>query len=141
MWQPHTYSRTKTLLADFSRAFDDADHVIILPIYAARERDTLGICSEDVVTAMRHPDAQGVGSLEQAVTWLCASVRAGDVVLTFSAGDGNRVGEDLLDLLAKNPPQPGTQGELGSLLGGVLRGKGASADGAGARRDQFIRGR
>ena len=108
VWQPHTYSRTKMLLADFSRAFDDADHVIVLPIYAAREKDTLGICSADVVTAMWHPDAYGVESLDEAVTCLGTKVRAGDVVLIFSAGDGNRVGERLLELLANNHSQRGT---------------------------------
>ena len=96
VWQPHTYSRTKTLLPEFAQAFDQADHVLVLPIYAARERDTLGISSGDVVAAMDHPDARLVGSREEAVAVLGTEVAPGDVVLTLGAGDGDKVGEWLL---------------------------------------------
>ncbi len=96
VWQPHTYSRTKALLAEFAQSFERADHVLVLPIYAAREQDTLGISSADVVAAMRHPDARLVGSREEAVAILGTEVAPGDVVLTLGAGDGDRVGEWLL---------------------------------------------
>ncbi len=99
VWQPHTYSRTKVLLEDFAHAFGIADHVIVLPIYAARETDTLGIRSADVVAAMEHPDARCAGSLDEALVWLGTGVRPGDVVLTLGAGDGYRVGEWLLEVL------------------------------------------
>ncbi|MDY6876936.1 MAG: UDP-N-acetylmuramate--L-alanine ligase [Chloroflexota bacterium] len=99
VWQPHTYSRTKTLMGDFVQAFVMADHVIVLPIYAAREIDTLGISSADVVAAMRHPDVRCAGSLDEAMVWLGTEVRHGDVVLTLGAGDGYRVGEWLLKVL------------------------------------------
>jgi UDP-N-acetylmuramate--alanine ligase len=100
VWQPHTYSRTKTLLEDFAKAFGVADHVIVLPIYAARERDTLGVSNADVLATMRHPDARCVGSLDEALVWLGTEVRPGDVVLTLGAGDEYRVGEWLLEVLA-----------------------------------------
>lgn len=96
VWQPHTYSRTKALLEEFTRAFDRADHVLVLPIYAARESDPLGISSADVVAGMLHPDARLVGSREEAVAVLGTEVRPGDVVLTLGAGDGDQVGEWLL---------------------------------------------
>jgi len=99
VWQPHTYSRTKTLMADFAQAFGAADHVIVLPIYAARETDTLGVSSAGVVAAMQHPDARCARSLDEAVVWLGTEVRPGDVVLTLGAGDGDRVGEWLLGIL------------------------------------------
>lgn len=99
VWQPHTYSRTKALLEEFAGAFDGADHVVVLPIYAARESDTLGVSSADVVARMRHPDARVVGSREEAVALLGTEVRPGDVVLTLGAGDGDKVGEWLLEVL------------------------------------------
>jgi UDP-N-acetylmuramate--alanine ligase len=105
VWQPHTYSRTRTLLDEFAQAFDQADQVIVLPIYAARETDTLGVSSTDVVSAMRHPDARVAGSLEEAVVWLGTEVRPGDVVLTLGAGDGDKVGEWLLEVLHSEQPQ------------------------------------
>lgn len=99
VWQPHTYSRTKTLLEEFAQAFGVADHVIVLPIYAAREKDKLGIGSTDVVAAMEHSDARCAESLDQATVWLGTEVAPGDVVLTLSAGDGYKVGEWLLEVL------------------------------------------
>ena len=101
VWQPHTYSRTVTLLADFAQAFAAADHVVVLPIYAARETDTLGVSSGDVVAAMQHPDARCARSLDEAVVWLGTELRSGDVLLTLGAGDGYRVGEWVLDVLGK----------------------------------------
>ena len=100
VWQPHTYSRTVTLLPDFIHAFSEADHVVVLPIYAAREADALGVCSADVVAAMNHPDARCAQSLDEAVVWLGTEVQPGDVVLTLGAGDGYYVGEWLLGVLA-----------------------------------------
>ena len=99
VWQPHTYSRTKTLLADFAQSFGGADHVIVAPIYAARETDTLGVSSAAVVATMRHPDARCARSLDEALVWLGTEVRPGDVVLTLGAGDGHLVGKWLLELL------------------------------------------
>jgi len=86
-------------LGEFARAFGEANHVIVLPIYAARETNTLGISGADVVAAMEHPDVRYAGSLEEAVVWLGTEVRPGDVVLTLGAGDGDRVGEWLLEVL------------------------------------------
>jgi UDP-N-acetylmuramate--alanine ligase len=86
-------------LADFVQAFGLADHVVVLPIYAARETDTLDISSASVVTAMQHSDVRCAGSLDEAVVWLGTEVRPGDVVLTLGAGDGHKVGEWLLEVL------------------------------------------
>ncbi len=99
VWQPHTYSRTRALFAEFARAFDQADHVLVLPIYAARERDTLGVTSADVVAEMHHRDVRLMGSLEEAVVVLATEARPGEAVLTLGAGDGDRVGEWLLTAL------------------------------------------
>lgn len=100
VWQPHTYSRTKTLLTGFAQSFEKADHVIVLPIYPARETDTLGVCSGDVVASMTHPDTRCAGSMEEALVWLGTDVETDDVVLTLGAGDGDRVGDWLLEALA-----------------------------------------
>ncbi len=95
-FQPHTYSRTKHLLAEFARAFDQADHVVITDIYAAREFDTLGVHARDIVALMNHPDAQYVGSLEDAADYLVQHLQPGDVLLTLGAGDVWQVGELVL---------------------------------------------
>jgi len=110
VFQPHTYSRTKTLLDDFAAAFADADHVIVTAIYAAREAHTLGISGQDVVARIlnvRRGDARYVAELEEAAAYLAARVKPGDVVITLSAGDGNRVGELLLQALSTRPVNGG----------------------------------
>jgi len=104
--QPHTYSRTKTLLDQFAAAFDDADHVIVTAIYASRERDTLGVSNQDVATAISrhdaahpdaaHRDARAIDQLDEVVRYLRLNTRPGDVVITFSAGDANKISADLL---------------------------------------------
>jgi len=118
VWQPHTYSRTKTLLREFGRAFDLADRVIVLPIYAARERDagdmgSRGVSGADVLMEMQHPDVRCAESLDEALVWLSTEARSGDVVLTLGAGDGNKVGQWLLEVLsiAMNDG-PGDNGRL-----------------------------
>lgn len=96
VFQPHTYSRTETLLDDFAAAFDDADHTLITGIYAAREQNILGISGGDVVARMKHPDAQYTETLEDAVTTLLDRVQTGDVIITLGAGDGYLIGEQVL---------------------------------------------
>lgn len=99
VFQPHTYSRTAALLNDFAAAFDQADHVLVTDIYAAREQNTLGISGADLVVRMSHPDARYVPSFDQAVTALLDEAKPGDVIITLGAGDGYRIGEQVLALL------------------------------------------
>jgi UDP-N-acetylmuramate--alanine ligase len=94
--QPHTYSRTKALLAQFATAFADANHVIVTAIFASRERDTLGISNQDVVAGMVHPDARAIDALSDVVEYLREHTQPGDVVITFSAGDANKISTELL---------------------------------------------
>jgi UDP-N-acetylmuramate--alanine ligase len=100
VFQPHTYTRTLALLDEFAAAFDDADHVLITAIYAAREDDTLGVSGADIVARMSHRDAHYVETLQDAVAVLSERVQPGDVVLTLGAGDGYLIGERLLEKLA-----------------------------------------
>jgi UDP-N-acetylmuramate--alanine ligase len=98
VFQPHTYSRTKSLMQEFSNAFGDADIAIITDIYAARETDTLGISSEQLVQEMqpKHKQAVYVGNLDEAIKWLNHELRPGDLVITMGAGDVYRVAEVLV---------------------------------------------
>lgn len=97
VFQPHTYSRTATLLDDFATAFGDADHVIVTGIYPAREQNYLGISGDDLVAHMDHPDARYAETLGLAVSMLTARIEPGDVVITLGAGDGYLIGERVLE--------------------------------------------
>ena len=100
VWQPHTYSRTRTLFTEFLSAFSAAHKVLVTDIYAARERPPAdGFSARQVVQAMQHPSVLFAGTVRQAASLLAEQVQEGDVVLVLSAGDGNRIGELLLQAL------------------------------------------
>jgi UDP-N-acetylmuramate--alanine ligase len=99
VFQPHTYSRTAALLDDFTRAFDGADHVLVTSIYAAREKNSLGVSGKDLVARMNHADVRYVATLQDAAATLLDRVQPGDVVLTLGAGDGYLIGEWVLERL------------------------------------------
>jgi UDP-N-acetylmuramate--alanine ligase len=96
VFQPHTYSRTLALLNDFAHSFDDADRVLLLDIYAAREKIDLGMHSRILLGHMDHPGAQYIGDIEATAAYLLENVAPEDVVIIMSAGDANRVGQLLL---------------------------------------------
>lgn len=96
--QPHTYSRTKALLAEFAVSLDDADEVVLLDIYPSGEQDTLGISASDILSRLRKPAHRASGP-EDAAHTTARLVRPGDVVLTLGAGDITRTGVLLSTLL------------------------------------------
>jgi UDP-N-acetylmuramate--alanine ligase len=97
VWQPHTYSRTQTLFLEFSRAFSDADEVLVTEIYASREPKQ-DFSSAEVVSAMPHPSARYSGSLAETTNHLRENLRPGDVVIVLSAGDADQVSADLMNV-------------------------------------------
>lgn len=99
VFQPHTYSRTKAMLDTLATSFDDADQVLLLDIYPAREKVDLGMHSRMLLGRMTHPAARYVGTIDAAVEYLLAHVQPEDVVITMSAGDGNEVSTRLLEQL------------------------------------------
>jgi UDP-N-acetylmuramate--alanine ligase len=100
VFQPHTYSRTRALLTEFADSFEDADEVVVLDIYPAREKIDLGMHSRLLVERMiEHPSVMYIPDIEGAAAYLAERVGPDDVVITMSAGDGNRVGELLLEAL------------------------------------------
>ncbi len=97
--QPHTFSRTMSLLDDFVGAFGNADHVIVVDIYASRERDEGLVNSRDIVDRMTHPDTRYIGPLVETADYLSTHLTAPAVLLTLGAGDGYQVGEWVLERL------------------------------------------
>lgn len=94
-FQPHTYTRTKALFDDFVRELKKPDVVVLAEIYAARERNTIGISSADL--AAQIPGAVYCETLPEVTAYLREHVREGDVVVTMGAGDIFRAGEALLN--------------------------------------------
>jgi len=98
VWQPHTYSRTQMLLADFTRAFNDVDRVIVTAVYAARETET-GFTAAQVVAQMQHGNARYIPALEDVCKTLIAELKPGDVLLVLSAGEADQVSSQVLSAL------------------------------------------
>lgn len=92
LFQPHTYSRTRALLDEFAGSFQDADHVLVSEIYAARERDESGLSSRRIVERMQ-TNARFVETLDEAERILREELKAGDVLLTLGAGNVNQVAD------------------------------------------------
>ncbi|TLN27002.1 UDP-N-acetylmuramate--L-alanine ligase, partial [bacterium] len=98
VWQPHTYSRTQMLLSEFTRAFHDADFVIVTAIYAAREQDN-GFTAAQVVAGMQPANARYIPALDDVRDTLLAELRPGDVLLVLSAGDADQISAQVLSAL------------------------------------------
>jgi len=99
VFQPHRYSRTQALAEEFSHAFDDADVLLTLPIYAAGEEVIPGIDSERLVERIQqcgHRDVCYVPDFNAALGILHDRVREGDLLLTLGAGDVWKIGETFL---------------------------------------------
>lgn len=94
-FQPHTYSRTQALFQDFVRELKKTDVLVLAEIYAARERNTIGISSQDL--AAQIPGAVYCQTLPEVTDYLRSHVQPGDLVITIGAGDIFRAGEALLD--------------------------------------------
>ncbi len=89
IFQPHTYSRTKELLSDFSTSFSDADIVIITDIYAAREKDDGTISAQDLVDLLRKHkvNAIHISKFKDISNYVKENMKPNDIILTIGAGD------------------------------------------------------
>jgi UDP-N-acetylmuramate--alanine ligase len=102
-FQPHRYTRTRDLLAEFATAFNDADVLLLTDVYAAGEEPIPGADAAHLADAIRacgHRDVSVVPRPELART-ARERVRPGDIVLTLGAGDVTQAGPELLALLEK----------------------------------------
>ncbi len=99
IFQPHTYSRTKNLLKDFANSLLNFDHVIVLDIYAAREKNIYGISSKDLVNQLLSmgKEAKYIPDFEECASYVKNNVEEDDIVLTLGAGTVTDIGLMLLE--------------------------------------------
>lgn len=99
VFQPHRYSRTKDLYDTFVASFNQADVLIITPLYGAGEEPLPGIDSELLARGIRDHGHRAVTlckNKEDALSVLLKEIKPGDVVVTLGAGDIHLVGTELL---------------------------------------------
>lgn len=98
VFQPHTYSRTQRLMADFAACFNGVNKLFLLPVYAAREEPIAGADSQtlaDIICDIGVLDTEFVESFERAVTQLRNTCTKDDLLLIVGAGDINRLSKML----------------------------------------------
>ncbi|MBI2206159.1 MAG: UDP-N-acetylmuramate--L-alanine ligase [Candidatus Rokubacteria bacterium] len=112
VFQPHRYTRTRHLRQEFVTAFNQADVLLVLDIYAAGEAPIPGVTAADLAEAIRAHGHRHVtylgGDRAAVVDHLVDTVRRGDLVLTLGAGDVGQLGPELLRRLGGDPPRGGS---------------------------------
>ena len=112
VFQPHTYTRTFELLDDFSRAFAQADTVVVTDIYAAREKD-MGLINSRVLTDrinLNTGNAVYISEFDDIVEFLQENAQPGDLILTMGAGSVYKAGELFLAASKSLNQQPSVSG-------------------------------
>ena len=109
LFQPHRFSRTQHLWDDFCRAFNQADVLVLIDIYAASEPPIPGITSEALANAIReagHKNVHYFRSMQDAIEFLLRQARPGDAILTIGAGNVSRASNEFVVLLGTENTAP-----------------------------------
>ena len=106
IFQPHRYTRTRDLMEEFATAFEDADSLIVLDIYAASEPPIEGVTAEAVVSRIRDHRQAAIyaRSFEDAVNAAVADAQDGDMIMTLGAGSVSHLASQLLQALSSRQP-------------------------------------
>ena len=98
VFQPHTYTRTKAFLTDFAKALSLADKIVLADIYAAREKNTIGISSLDLKKEIEKEgkECYYFPTFDEIENFLLENCSQSDLLITMGAGDIVKVGESLL---------------------------------------------
>jgi UDP-N-acetylmuramate--alanine ligase len=102
VFQPHRYTRTQELMDEFALAFNNADILYVLDIYAASEQPIEGITGEVLTENIRrygHKNAAYIGDIDTAAARVSKDLQPGDLVITLGAGNVTRLSEEILDVL------------------------------------------
>ena len=103
IFQPHRYTRTRDLMAEFVHAFADASSVEVLDIYAASEEPIPGITAEALVKAIDGRLVKYAASTEEAMTRATTRAREGDAILTLGAGNVSQLAPVVVEKLRAQP--------------------------------------
>ena len=102
LFQPHRYTRTRDLQAEFRHCFDDADAVWITDIYAASEAPIPGVDAVSLVKNIEHPQIRYAASFGSVAEDLARAAEPGDLILTMGAGNIHTAGALVLAALERS---------------------------------------
>lgn len=100
-FQPHRYSRTEHCWSEFLSCFSQADELLLLDIYAAGETPLPGVTSERLANEIKHDRVVYVPKSETIAADILKRLKKNDVLLTLGAGDGWKIGMDILNKMKK----------------------------------------
>ncbi len=97
-YEPHTYTRTKALMNEYIDALATADEVLLVPVFAARETDTLGVTIEAIAEKV---EAKGTpchcfNSIAEAKQWVLSNLKENDLLVSMGAGSIYQLADDLV---------------------------------------------
>ena len=95
VFQPHTYTRTAALFEDFVTQLKRPDVLLLAEIFAAREKNTIGISS--AALAERVEGAEFYPTFPELEEELKRKAQPGDIILTVGAGDVYKIGENIVE--------------------------------------------
>jgi len=87
--EPHGFIRTQALLENYRDVFENADKVIIGPIFKARDKETFGMMPGKIAEASGHPDVRGAKSIEEIKEIISNETESGDIIIVMGAGKSN----------------------------------------------------
>lgn len=98
VFQPHTYSRTVSLLEDFAKALIEFDNIIITDIYAAREKNVYGVSAQDLVNEIKRlgKNAVYISDFQDITNYIKERACPNDIILTMGAGTVVEIGKMLI---------------------------------------------
>ncbi len=99
IFQPHRYTRTRDLMDEFATAFEEADGVQVLDIYAASEAPIAGITGMALAKAIHGPQVEYAASVQEAVNRVVQKATDGDLILTLGAGNISQAGHLVVEEL------------------------------------------
>ena len=103
-FQPHRYTRTHHLFDEFTRAFNQADRLFLLDVYAAGEAPIAGASSDRLAAAIRehgHHEVSYARDRKKLAEDLAAAASPGDCVIALGAGDVNKILKDVQAIIEK----------------------------------------
>lgn len=109
LFQPHRFTRTQHLWDEFRRAFNEADVLVLLDIYAAGEAPIAGVTGEALGAAIReagHKNTHYFRSMQEGIEFLLREARSGDAIMTVGAGNVSRASGEFMVLLGTENPVP-----------------------------------
>ena len=104
VWQPHTFSRSKTFFEEFSEAFSSADQVLITEVYAARESDP-DFSAKRFAETLQNKNVKFIPCITEMTAYLKENLQENDVLIVLSAGNAIEINENLFNYLEQHPLQ------------------------------------